>query len=340
MTTTPWGMVAGRPVHRLAIGDGQGCIAALSEFGARLLALSIPDRAGVVADVVMGHDRPEDYATRINRATGATCGRHANRIAGARFVLDGQAAHLDANEGDTHLHGGRDGFDQAIWRIEAASATAVTFALTSPDGHMGYPGALEARVRYAFTAPLRFEIAMTAQVTGRPTVVNLINHAYYNMAGHDAGTVAGQVLRVAADRYIPSDARLLPLPGAPVPVADTPFDLRAPRLLHPADPPGAFDACFCIDPAPEDEPQAAFHDPASGRSLRLWTDQPGLHVYTAQHLPQGHPGKDGARLGPWAAVALETEHWPNAPNRPDFPSTRLDPGQTYRHRMLFDLRPV
>lgn len=333
MRSAHWGMTRRGPARKFAISDAGACRAVLSDFGARLVQLWLPDREGALADVVLGHDNIEDYDTPAGRFVGATCGRYANRIAGARFQLDGIEHHLVPNERQNQLHGGPVGFDLALWQVAEATERSVSFRLHSPDGDMGFPGDLNAGVTYAFTAPNRLEITLEAQVEGRASVVNLVNHAYFNLAGQGNGPIDGHVLRLAADRYLPVDTALIPA-GPPAPVDGTPFDFRNPRRLDAAVPPGGFDHNFCL--ISQAAPQIALRDPSSGRGLTLWTDQPGVQVYTAGHIQPGTPGKSGAQVGPRAGLALETQRWPNSPNRPDFPSSVLRPGERYLHRMVFD----
>lgn len=332
MATGAWGTVGGKPVQRLAISDGENCHAILSDFGARLVQLWLPDADGTLADVVLGHDRAEDYLAPASRYIGATCGRYANRIAGARFTLKGQEIILQPNEGAKQLHGGAMGFDALVWDVTSASDRAATFRLTSADGDMGYPGTLTAEVTYAFTAPQWLEISFKATVADRPTVVNLVNHAYFNLAGQGSGPVDGQILQLAADHYLAVDPDLIPL-GAPCPVKATPFDFRTPRRLDAAVPVGGFDHNFCL--TRQSAPQIMAQDPISGRGFTLWTDQPGVQFYTAGHFPEGYPGKSGAKIGPRGGFAVETQRWPDSPNRPDFPSAILNPGETYSHQMIF-----
>jgi aldose 1-epimerase len=318
-----------------------GLHAALSPRGARLIRLWAPDHYGTLADIVLGHDRPEDYYSN-HGYLGATCGRFANRIAGARFMLDGVEVRLAANEGKNQLHGGPQGFDAAVWQIAHHSDTKVTFTHASPAGDMGYPGAVQARCTYRLDG-LCLWIEMTA-TTDAPTVVNLAHHSYFNLAGQGSGDVLEHDLRIAAQHYLPVDAANIPT-GAVLPVAGTPFDFTAPRPVGAALPgQGGFDHCFCLsDPLALDHgealrPAAVLIEPASGRCLRLATNQPGLQVYTGAHF-DGTPGKDGARYARFAGVALETQGFPDSPNRPQFPQARLDPGQTYRHLMRLDLTP-
>ncbi len=331
-----WGECQRGAVDLLTIGDGMSCTARIGTQGARLVQLWVPDRHGTPADIVLGHDLPAAYETPASTYFGATCGRYANRIAGGRFDLDGHTVHLDRNEGQNHLHGGTDGFDRQIWTVTQADDRAATLHLHSPDGAMGYPGALQASVTYAFTAPGELQITMTASVSGRPSVVNMVNHAYFNLAGQDGGTVASQLLQIDANTYLPVDAALLPQ-GPQASVAGTHFDFRTLRPIGADVPRGGFDHNFCLRAS--DGPSVVAVDPASGRALRLWTDQPGVQFYTGAHVPAGLVGKTGARLGPDHGFTLETQTWPDSPNRAEYPPATLRPGQTYRHQMRFDFSP-
>jgi aldose 1-epimerase len=260
-------------------------------------------------EVTLGCDSPEGYA-RQQAYLGAVAGRYANRIAGARFSLDGVEHRLSGN-----LHGGSDGFDKRIWSARPSDG-GVTLELTSPDGDQGYPGELHAQARYAVTgAELHVDFEAT---TDRPTVVNLTSHAYWNLAG--GGTIDDHLLEIAASRYTPVDDELIPT-GAIESVAGTPFDFREARPIGGND----YDINFALDRA------AAIRltDPGSGRTLEIVTTQPGLQLYTGTHLGRTSPFP--ARAG----VALETQAFPDAPNRPEFPSTVVRPGEVYRASTVF-----
>lgn len=331
------GEIGGTPVQAITL-EGDGLRARLLTWGARLAELWVPDRNGARTDVVLGQDTLADWQEH-GRYLGATCGRYANRIAGARFTLDGREVQLDRNEGANTLHGGATGFDLRHWRIEGHSARHATFATTSPDGEMGFPGTLQARVTYRLDEGLR--IAMEA-LTDAPTVVNLVNHAYFNLAGQGTGDILGHELQLEAGFYLPVDDLKLPT-GAVLPVAGTPFDFRQPRRIGAALPgPDGFDHNLCLAAPPDAEglrPCLTATDPASGRRLRLSTSAPGVQLYTGAHFAGG-PGKAGARYPRFAGLAAETQHFPDAPNRPHFPGTVLRPGERYTHLMHFDFTPA
>ncbi|MDZ4392305.1 aldose epimerase family protein [Cypionkella sp.] len=313
------------------ISDGADCSAVLSPYGARLMQLWAPGRGGVLADIVLGHDDVQGYLDHPGTYFGATCGRYANRIADGRFDWPGGVVQLDCNEGVNHLHGGARGFDKRVWQVLRADARGVTFGLHSPDGEMGFPGDLDVEARYEFTGPARLQIEMTARAAA-DTVVNLVNHAYFNMAGQGSGVVDSQLLQIDADRYLPVDAALLPL-GAPADVAGTPFDFRELRELDADVPAGGFDHNFCLNGGVG--PAVVAVDPVSGRGLRLFTNQPGVQLYTGSYLPEGLPGKAGAVTGARAGFTLETQVWPDGPNHADYPSAVVVAGGVYRHEMEF-----
>lgn len=332
------GQVEGHDIHAVTLRGPGGLRARLLTWGARLAELWVPDRHGAFADIVLGCDRPEDWLVH-GAYMGATCGRYANRIAQGRFMIDGHAVQVDRNEGENHLHGGRAGLDLKHWHIESHSETHVTFTTTSPDGDMGYPGRLDVRTTYRIDGGLWIE--MEAE-TDAPTVVNLVNHAYFNLAGQGTGDVLGQELRVEAAHYLPVDDHLIPT-GEVLSVTGTPFDFRQLRPIGAVLPsPGGFDHNLCLStPTGPDglRPCLEATDPASGRRMRLWTTEPGVQLYTGAHFADT-PGKSGARYPRFAGFAAETQRFPDTPNRPHFPSARLDPGQTYRHIMRFDFTPA
>lgn len=315
----------------------------LLALGARLTGLWAPDRNGTLADVVLGHDRPEDYLT-VGSYVGATCGRYANRIFGAGFALDGRDVRLGPNEGAQQLHGGPEGFDRKIWAVLSQSADHVTFHCHSLAEEMGFPGALDARCTYLLVTDHAVMIEMTA-TTSAPTVVNLANHAYFNLAGHGAGQVLDHRLKLHARHYTPVDAAKIPT-GEIRAVQGTPFDFTRPRPIGETLPDaGGFDHNFCLSAPLQPvqgenlRPAADLTDPTSGRSLKLWTSEVGLQVYTGAHYDGSQTGKGGVGYRKFPGIALETQKFPDSPNQPQFPSARLDPGELYRHLVLLDFTP-
>ncbi|MES2913574.1 MAG: aldose epimerase family protein [Pseudomonadota bacterium] len=332
------GQTDGREVLRITLAGANGFRADLLTYGARLAGLWAPDRKGTLADVVLGCDSLSGWR-EAGRYMGATCGRYANRIANGRFHLDGREVQVDRNEGRQHLHGGSAGLDVRHWQVEEHSESHAALVITSTDGDMGFPGTLTARVTYRIIG-LQLSIEMEAR-TDAPTVVNLVNHAYFNLAGHGSGDVLAQDLQIDAGFYLPVDETLIPT-GEIRSVAGTVFDFRVSRKIGEQMPgPGGFDHNLCLSPPPDAtglRPCLRARDPVSGRSMRLSTTEPGVQLYTGAHF-SGMPGKAGAQYPRFAGFAAETQRFPNAPNMQHFPSPRLDPGQTYRHEMRFDFTP-
>jgi aldose 1-epimerase len=316
-------------------------------LGARLVLLRAPDRAGVLDDVVLGPPDPAADTAYL----GATVGRYANRIAGGTFVLDGRQITVPCNEDAVALHGGPDGFDRRMFRADPVvegpdGSRAVTLHRTSPDGENGFPGTLDVAVTYTVRgAELAIEHTAT---TDAPTVVNLTNHAYWNLAG--GGSVEGHVVTIPAARYLPVDPRLIPT-GALAPVDGTPFDLRRPTRLgahlrdgHPQlRQARGYDHTFVLDhPTGLDHPAelgvaAHVEEPVSGRTLTVLTDQPGAQFYSGNMLDGTTARRDGTAVRQGDAFCVEPQQFPNAPNEPAFPSTVLRPGERYRSRIVLRL---
>ena len=335
----------GAAVERVTLRGADGFEAAIIPYGATLQALKVPDRGGHVDDVVLGHDDFDGYLA-ARRYFGATIGRYANRIAGATFMLDGTKVDLDANDGANMLHGGHAGFDRKLWRIDDVAEQpepSVTLSCASADGEGGFPGRLDVRATYRVTGPAELSITFEA-TTDRPTVVNLTNHSFFNLDGALSGSdILGHRLSIAADRYLAIDAGSIPLREPPRSVAGTPFDFREPDII------GArirtddeqlrrgrgYDHNFCLAPDRGLQLAARVESPRSGRVLELSTDQPGLQFYSGNFLDGTAAGKGGRLYRQSDALCLEPQTWPDTPNRPDFPSARLDPGGRYRHQIVY-----
>lgn len=349
---SPFGSTpAGRDVDRWELLRGGTSVAVLT-YGGIVQSVRVPDRDGTVADVVLGFDDLAGYLADTS-FQGASVGRFGNRIMGGRFTLDGQEHVLPQNHGQATLHGGPGGFHAQVWDAEQVEH-GVRLRLTSPDGQEGFPGTLEVTVTVTLGADgLRWDYLAT---TDAPTVVSLTNHAYWNLGGTGAGSVEDHVLRLASSRYVPVDDELLPLPAL-ADVEATPFDFREPtrvgervrtpdpQLLHAQ----GYDHCLLLDTwqgslaatrdGAADEPGGLplvgeVHDPRSGRTLALRTDQPGVQLYSGNFLDGTVVGRDGVTLRQGDGMCLETEHLPDSPNRPDFPSTVLRPGEEYRTSTL------
>lgn len=328
-----FGAVDGVPVHRYTLGgSGDGALRArILTYGCIVHTLEVPDRDGHRRNVVLG--RPDIAGYREwSRYFGAVVGRYGNRIARGRFHLDGTEHRLVRNDGTASLHGGVRGFDKRVWEVIEATASRIGLRYVSPDGEEGYPGTLTATVTYTVEAnTLRIDYRAT---TDAPTVVNLTNHSYFNLAGEDAGTVAGHTVRLDADRYLPVDDALVPT-GEITQVAGTPFDLTAPRPI--ADGVDLFDHCFVVNhPGDLTRPVARVCEPGSGRVMQVLTTEPGVQFYAGGKLDSsGLPGTGGRPYRPGSGLCLETQHFPDSPNRPQFPSAALGPGQTYASRTIY-----
>lgn len=334
-----WGQVEGAPVQLFSLVNGRGWTLRLCEYGASVVSLTVPDRHGALADVVLGYDDLAGYQAG-NCTFGAVVGRCANRIAGAAFELDGQSYELAANDGRQHLHGGRAGFDKQVWQgqVEArAEGPAVSFQLHSAAGQEGYPGALDVTVTYVLShsGELRVEMRATSDA---PTLCNLAQHAYWNLAGHDSGPVLGHLLQSSAQRYLPVDAERIPT-GQVASVAGTPFDFRSEKSLGHAlaqvggEPQGYDHNLVLADRVGALRPVARVRHPGSGRTLAVLSNQPGVQLYTGNFLDD-EPGKACARYLQHGGFCLETQAWPDAIHHADWPSPVLAPGQTYQHTLL------
>ena len=344
----PWTRLPdGRQVDQWTFGGG-GVSAQMLTLGATLRTLHVPDRRGRTANVVLSATDPAQLLLQA-RYFGATVGRYANRIAGGRLPVGGTEHKLSRNENERHtLHGGAKGFDNRLWESRAvreADRTGVEFRLRSAHDDQGFPGELDVTVSYTLDPGGALAIVYQALATA-PTVVNLTNHAYFNLAGEGSGDVLDHLLQVEADYYSPVDKDLIPLPGPPTPVAATPFDFTAPRPLGQsigADDPqlllaaGGYDHNWLLRKGTTriPRPAAQLWHPVSGRRLKCLTTEPGLQVYAGTHFDGSVRGPGGRPYLPFAGVALETQHFPDSPNRPDFPSTMLHPGQVYRSTTVY-----
>jgi aldose 1-epimerase len=306
---------AGRPVavDACTLDNGRNLAVRVLTYGATLLEVLVPDRDGRTGNVVLTLPDPADYQDRAkNPYVGATVGRYCRCVAGGRLPLDGTVHQLDRNVGGHHIHGGTDGFDRAVWTAELLTEpdrVGVLMRLTSPDGDQGYPGEVSAEAAYLVTDDGRLIMEYRATTTAS-TIVGLTNHAFWNLAG--TGTIGEHLLALNTDRWVAADEDFIPLPGPPRPVIG--WDPRTPAVLGDR----VIDQFFTLD---DPEWAAELTHPGTGRSLVISTGEPGIGVYTGDFHPT-----------PRGGICLETGAFPDAPNRPDFPSARLDPGQEYRSR--------
>lgn len=332
VTRTPFGTTpTGQSVELFTLTNSAGNIVTLTSYGAILVSVEVPDREGQRANVNLGFSDLAGYLGG-HPHFGSTIGRFANRIAGGRFVLDGQTFTLAVNNGPNHLHGGKIGFDKQVWDaelIETPAAVGVRFSLLSPDGQEGYPGNLSVIAEYTWNDANELTSTFRA-TTDKPTVINMTNHAYWNLAGAGQGTVLEHVLQLDCDRYLAVDDTLIPT-GQQAEVAGTPLDFRQPKPIGeriaqlPAT--KGYDHCYVVNgPAGGLRRCAQVSDPATGRTMEVLTTQPGVQLYTANHL--------GGQFSQHGAFCLETQHYPDSPNRPEFPTTRLEPGQEFKQTTI------
>ena len=336
----------GEQVHAFTMRNARGIEMRVLDFGGIIVSLRTPDRAGNPGDIVLGMDDLAGYV-KSSPYFGAITGRYANRIAKGEFTLDGTTYKLAVNNGPNALHGGLRGFDRVVWQAEPSadsSGARLVLRYRSADGEEGYPGTLHATVTYTLTD--RNELAIEYQATtDKPTPINLTNHSYFDLAGEGSGTVLGHVLTIDADRYVPVDSTFIPT-GDLASVAGTPFDFRKPTAIGARiDQPDqqlknghGYDHTFVLNrPAGSSGLVHAAHvvEPTSGRTLDVATTEPGVQFYTGNFLDGKVVGKNGHAYPRRGGFCLETHHFPDSPNKPQFPSTILRPGETYHSRTVF-----
>jgi aldose 1-epimerase len=321
----------GTAVDLYTLANANGLSAKVTTYGAIITELHVPDGKGEFCDIVLGYDNLEQYL-RKHPFFGATVGRVANRIAKGRFTLVGKTYALATNNGPNHLHGGLKGFDKKVWQAEPQTGAAVKFSYTSPDGEEGYPGTLAVAVTMTLTDANELRLDYTA-TTDKPTPVNLTNHSYFNLAGE--GSALEHEMMLAADYYTPSDSTLIPT-GEIKLVKDTPMDFTAPRPIGSRfaqlqNKPVGYDHNYVLNSGGKGLALAArVSEPRSGRVMEVHTTQPGIQFYSANFLDGTLTGKRGVVYQQHSAFCLETQHFPDSVNQPQFPSVILRPGQTYR----------
>ena len=335
-----WGKTQdGKAIYKYTVTNASGASVVLTNIGAGIVAINVPDKAGKLGDVVLGYGKAESYFAD-GPCSGKVPGRYANRIAKGRFTLDGKEYTLPINNGPNHLHGGPEGFQNQVWESRKHKG-GVEFKYVSADGEMGYPGKLVVVARYEWSEENELRLTFSAK-TDAPTIVNLTNHVYFNLNG--GGSVMRHFLRLNASEYLPTDDTLIPV-GDPEPVAGTPMDFLNPKTIgrdskkdFPALNYGkGYDACWVIDGYRKGQLQEAAElwSNRSGRSVKVFTTQPGVQVYTGNWLEGCPVGKRGRIWHDYSAVALECQHFPDSPNRPEFPTTVLRPGKTFHEAIIF-----
>src|SRR6476661_2522873 len=347
ITRAPFGTLpTGEQVHAFTMTSARGIEMRVIDYGGIIVSLRTPDRAGSFADIVLGFDDLEGYV-KSSPYFGAIAGRYANRIAKGQFTLDGTTYKLAVNNGPNALHGGLKGFDKVVWQAEPSADTGgarLVLRYTSADGEEGYPGTVHATVTYTLTE--RNELAIEYQATtDKPTPINLTNHSYFNLAGEGSGTVMGVAVTIEPYRYVPVDSTFIPT-GDLALVSSTPFDFRKPTAIGARiDQPApqlknghGYDHTFVLNrPAGGAALVHAAHvtEPTSGRTLDVATTEPGVQFYTGNFLDGKVVGKNSHAYPRRGGFCLETHHFPDSPNKPQFPSTTLRPGETYHSRTVF-----
>ncbi|HYG10865.1 MAG TPA: aldose epimerase family protein [Pyrinomonadaceae bacterium] len=339
-----FGEADGQRVELYTLTNSRGVEAKITNYGATVVSLKVPDRAGRFADVLLGYDTLEDYR-QSTFYVGPVIGRYANRIAGGRFTLNGKEYKLAVNNGENHLHGGLKGFDKVVWKarpLRARGGAALELTYLSPDGEEGYPGNLSVKIVYTLTERDELKIEYTA-TTDQDTVVNLTNHAYFNLAGQGNGDILKHKLQINADRFIPADEKSIPT-GELRSVSGTPFDFRRATAI------GArieqddeqlkfgrgYDHTFVINGRAGTLRRAATaSEPVTGRVLEVWTTEPGMQLYTGNYLESTMASKGGKTYGQRHGFCLETQHFPDSPNKPHFPSTVLRKGGRFNSTTIY-----
>lgn len=343
-------MPDGREVKIFTLTNKNGMIAKVTEYGAILVSLEVPDKDGKVADLTHGYDTLEGWLTNTSYF-GSTVGRYGNRIAHGKFTLDGQeytlATNNDPGGSPCHLHGGEVGFDKVLWSGEATEnpdSSSVTLTYVSKDGEEGYPGTLTANVTYTLNNQNELIWEASATAEGKATPVNIVHHSYWNLSNDRMSLINDHELTINADSYLPTDIGLIPT-GELAPVAGTPFDFTKATAIgarvetenEALKCGGGYDHCWVLRELPKGETvqsAAILHDPKSGRTMEIITDQPGIQFYGGNFLDGSVAGKGGQKYPFRSALCLETQVFPDSPNQPNFPNSILKPGETYNHAMI------
>jgi len=335
----------GTKIEAVTLTNGHGMTAKIMTLGATLQSLVVPDKAGNKADITLGYDSAQEYLSHPDYF-GASVGRYANRIAKGKFTLDGKTYTLATNDGPNSLHGGLRGFDKRMWKIDSVTSgpdAKVVLSYVSADGEEGFPGQLKVTATYALDEnnELRLEYKAT---TSKPTVLNLTNHSYFNLSGNDARDVMGDMVTLHAARFTPVGATLIPT-GERRAVAGTPFDFRTPHRVGDRIRDGrdqqirygrGYDHNFIVDgKAGTLRPAAVVEDPVSGRVMEISVTAPGIQFYTGNFLDGTFVGKNSRAYRQGDAICLEPGVFPDSPNHPDFPTSRLNPGQTYTNTIVY-----
>ncbi|WP_226390277.1 aldose epimerase family protein [Penaeicola halotolerans] len=342
------GIIAGKPVQLYTLKNSKGIEMTVSNFGAKVVTLFVPDRDGKLADIVLGYDSLKDYQKSAEPYFGAAIGRYGNRIANGEFTLDGKTYQLAKNNGPNSLHGGPDGFHNVVWEVVSATEQEIVFSYTSVDGEEGFPGTLSVLMTYALTEEGEFKITYEAS-TDKQTVVNLTHHSFFNLNGAGSGEITDHILTLNASAYTPVDSLLIPT-GEIASVGGTPMDFRSSvaigerieadfqQLAYGK----GYDHNWVLDKeeAGALSLAATVIAPANGRKMEVYTTEPGIQFYSGNFLDGSITGKEDKAYTFRSALCLETQHFPDSPNQANFPSTVLNPGETYTQTCIYKFSVV
>jgi aldose 1-epimerase len=347
ITKVDWGTADGKPVYLWTLTNKNGLVAKITNYGGIVTELWLPDKTGKMADCVLGFDNLADYIKPGNSPYfGALIGRYGNRIGGAKFTLEGRTYTLAANDNQVnHLHGGVKGYDKVVWNgkdIKNKNGVGLELTYLSKDGDEGYPGNLNVKVVYMLTNKNELTMEYWA-TTDKPTVANLTQHNYYNLGGQDSGAILGELMMINGDKFTPTDSKLIPT-GEILPVAGTPMDFKKPTAIgarigvdyEPLKFAGGYDHNWILNKEKSDAMTLAAKVvcPKSGRVMEVWTNEPAIQFYSGNFLNGTIAGKGGVKYVKNSALCLETQHYPDSPNKPSFPSTELKPGQEYHTKTI------
>lgn len=335
--------VDGKQTGLYTLTNANGCEVAITNYGAKIVSLMVPDKEGKMVDVVLGHNSIDEYLSSEEPYFGAVCGRTANRVANGKFTLDGKEYHLAVNNGPNSLHGGIKGFNSQVWDVKKLAGNSIELFYLSADGEEGFPGNLSVTVTYTLTDDNSLDICYKA-VTDKPTILNLTNHSYFNLSGQGDPSVNDHLLVLHADYYLPTDDTAIPY-GKPEAVKGTPFDFTSPRAigeridddfeqLHFGK---GYDHTYLLNKSVDNEYASAGYclSPKTGIRMEIVTSEPGLQLYTGNWMTGNFEGKLGKRYPARSAVCFETQHYPDSINKPDYPPVVLRPGQTFESKTSY-----